>query len=495
LAQGDLTERRTIMLVEEKTAALDRAEQFRVLVVDDVVMFARAVASALENRNMLCDLATNCEQALELAGKNSYQAIVLDQRLPDGLGVDLIPRLLSRQHKCPLIVQTAYENIAEAVEAIRRGAEDYLIKQTSLEPLVERLQEIRARHLVRAQRSGWSEHRRDGLFGNSPAVNKVREQLRKVAAQPLTTVLITGETGVGKEVAARYLHQLTSPEAPFLSVDCVALPANLMESLLFGHERGAFTGAERTTEGLLQAAGGGTVLLDEIGDMDLALQGKLLRVLESRSFHRIGSTQEIPLRGRVIAATHRDLEQLVAQGRFRQDLYQRLAVFPVYLPPLRERGDDILALAQHFVDFFSDKMGVESAPLSREVSRQLLAYDYPGNVRELKNIIERAVILAESGRIELQHLPERVLLAGGKFPGPEGAAHLAASVAFVPGVDSLESFEQKLIRRALAISGGARQEAARLLGISRFQLRRRLQKYGMEASRTPAEGAGEEEAE
>jgi DNA-binding NtrC family response regulator len=314
--------------------------------------------------------------------------------------------------------------------------------------------------------------------GQSPAIIKVRKQIERVAFQKDTTVLFTGETGVGKEVATRYLHQISFPkESPFVSVDCVALPATLVESLLFGHEKGAFTGAHQSKNGVFQEARGGTVLLDEIGDMDSNLQGKLLRVLETRRFQRVGSVHENVVSARVVAATNKDLREFVKQGRFRFDLFQRLSVFPIPIPPLRERGEDILLAAHHFVDFFSSKMHVQMETLSPEIEDRLMNYDYPGNVRELKNIIERAVIMTDSGKIELKHLPERIISnASNSRAAP--ATTKPQSIGYIPGVDTIETLEKKMIHQALKQTGGAKTEAAKLLGISRYQLHRRMQKYG-----------------
>jgi transcriptional regulator with PAS, ATPase and Fis domain len=259
-------------------------------------------------------------------------------------------------------------------------------------------------------------------------------------------------------------------------VDCVALPASLVESLLFGHEKGAFTGAHESKNGIFQKATGGTILLDEIGDMESTLQGKLLRVLETRRFQKIGSVQENAVTARVVAATNKDLAELVKQGKFRFDLLQRLSVFPIPIPPLRERDEDILLAADHFVAFFSSKMNKQLEPLSPEMQDRLMSYDYPGNVRELKNIIERAVIITDSGRIEPKHLPERMLDKSPKLK-PSLAETKYHSIGFVPGVDTIETFEKKMIHHALKQTNGAKTEAAKMLGISRYQLHRRMQKY------------------
>ncbi|MDD5305978.1 MAG: sigma-54 dependent transcriptional regulator [Deltaproteobacteria bacterium] len=466
-----------------------KSERFRVLVVDDSELFAQAIARELRSRRIEADLAYTAGRALELCRATRYDAILLDHRLPDDDGIRIIPHVRSLQPKGALIVMTAYGQISSAIQAIRLGAEDYVLKETSIKPIIDRIREVERRRELRDSERGWDEHRKGGLTGKSPAMVAVREQIEKVAAQPDTTVLFTGETGVGKEVASRYLHaKSASPASPFLSVDCVALPATLVESLLFGHEKGSFTGAHQAKKGVFEEAENGTILLDEVGDMDLALQGKLLRVLESRRFQRVGSVQEYPVRARVIAATNRDLAQMAGEGRFRFDLYQRLAVFPIHIPSLRERAEDILLTAIHFLEFFTTKMRLPFEPLPTEVEEKLLSYDYPGNVRELKNIIERAVILAGSGRIELRHLPERMIGPRPAFLA-DGASPPSRGVDFIPGVDTMETLEEKLIHQALERTGGAKTEAARLLGLSRFQLLRRMQKYGMTTS------GGEEDEE
>jgi DNA-binding NtrC family response regulator len=458
-----------------------------VLVVDDEELYARAIGRELERRGVRCDLAFTCREALRRAERGRYQAILLDHRLPDDDGIRIIPILRARQPGAAVVMMTAYQTIPNAVEAIRRGAEDYVVKETSLQPIIDRVLEIRRRAELRG--AGRGEPSPEGLLGRSGAMVRVLEEIRQLAASPDTTVLITGETGTGKEVAARHLHALSRPAgSPFVAIDCLALPGTLAESLLFGHEKGAFTDAAETRAGAFEDARDGTVFLDEIGDMS-ELQGKLLRVLEGRSFHRLGSSREQPLRARVVAATNQDLPEAVRQGRFRRDLYERISVFPLQIPPLRERGDDVLLLANHFARYFADKLGRKLEPLGGPVVERLMDYDYPGNVRELRNIIERAVIVAEEGRVELRHLPQRLLAARSATGERE-----AMPADFVPGVDTLGSLEEKMIRQALQRAHNVRAEAARLLGISRYQLLRRLEKYNIQqdgASAGPTSPGGE----
>ncbi len=452
------------------------SQPFRALVVDDEDLYAQAIEREISRQGIFCDLAYNCREALEFAASRQYGVILLDHRLPDDDGIRIIPQLLAQQPDAALVMMTAYQTIPNAVRAIRHGAEDYIVKEASLAPILERVLELRQRAQLREEALGTADAKCQGLLGCSRAMRLVIDELSKVAVAKDTTLLLTGETGVGKEVACRFVHSLSRPAgSPLVVVDCLALPENLAESLLFGHERGAFTGAQESQIGAFEEARDGTVLLDEIGDMEQG-QGKLLRVLESRTFRRLGSSREIPLRARVVAATNQDLSALVQAGRFRQDLFQRLAVFPIRIPPLRERGDDILLLAEHFRILYGERLNKPTEPLTAEVNEALLGYAYPGNVRELRNIIERAVILTESPRIELRHLPQRVLTLGGK----ESWAP-TRPVEVVPGVDSLVDVEVRMIRQAMRRAGSVRTEAAKLLGISRYQLLRRMRKFGMKA--------------
>ncbi len=449
-------------------------EPFRALVVDDEALYAQTIGREIGRQGIACDVAYTCREALQLVAKQQYGVILLDHRLPDDDGIRIIPQLLVKQSSVAVVMMTAYQTIPNAVQAIRHGAEDYIVKEASVAPILERVLELHRRARLRDETRCATDAEACGLLGHSSAMRVVIDQLKKVAVAPDTTLLLTGETGVGKEVATRYVHSLSRPAgSPFVVVDCLALPEHLAESLLFGHERGAFTGAHELRAGAFEEARDGTVFLDEIGDMEHG-QGKLLRVLESRAFRRLGSTRELPLRARMVAATNQDLPSLVKAGRFRLDLFQRLAVFPVHIPPLRERGDDILLLAEHFRVLFSARMHKTTEPLGVEVCRALCAYGYPGNVRELKNIIERAVILTETSRVELQHLPPRMLALGQDDVSPSSSAR-----AGVPGMGSLLDVEVQMIRQAMGRAGNVRAQAARLLGISRFQLLRRMRKFGL----------------
>jgi DNA-binding NtrC family response regulator len=464
--------------------------EFRALIVDDEETYARSLKRLLGRRGVHADHAATAADALVRVRKRAYDLVVLDYLLPDGSGLDLIPPVAALRPAPRVLMMTAFGTIENAVEAMRRGAWDYLTKSTAIDDIVERVldaQRVAQARLALGPDGGapLDEPRAQlpGLLGDSPAMAAARARISDVARAPETTVLLTGESGTGKGVAARAIHALGPRAAePFVALDCVALPPTLAESELFGHEKGAFTGADKTKPGKLEACGRGTVLLDEIGDMEAALQGKLLRVLEERTFERVGGLKSIPMNARVIAASHRDLGRLVEEKRFRLDLYHRLMVFPIHLPPLRERGDDVLSLAEHFVAEFAGRLGKRFGRLGAEVRDALSAYDFPGNVRELKNVVERAVILAPGRELTLDLLPERVF-ATRRSASPLSAEPAttaregALNIAFRPGTDTLDALERKLLEEALRMAGGKKSRAAALLGISRFSLMRRVEKH------------------
>ncbi len=463
--------------------------EFRTLIVDDEETYAASLKRLLARRGVKADVAGTFADGLALAKKNRYDLVVLDYMLPDGNGLDLIPPIRALKPAPTVLMMTAFGTIENAVEAMRRGAADYVTKSTELPLIVERVADAervaRARHdsettaaIVAEEAAKFS-----GLLGESASIKEALRRIAEVAKAPDTTVLLTGESGTGKGVAARAIHAL-SPRCkePFVAIDCVALPATLAESELFGHEKGAFTGATEKKPGKLEVSGRGTVLLDEVGDMDPALQGKLLRVLEERTFERVGGVKPIEMGARVISASHRDLGALVEENKFRLDLYHRLSVFPIAIAPLRARGEDVVVLANHFVDDYANRMQKKIAHVGGEVRTMMLAYDWPGNVRELKNVVERAVILA-STEITPELLPERMRNAG---RGGGGLIKLGMTeskgglmLEFRPGQDTLDDLERRLLEEALRMAGGKKAKAAEILGISRFALLRRVEKFGL----------------
>ena len=397
-----------------------------------------------------------------LAGLERVQpaVVVCDIRLPDMDGETLFRRAMALA-AAPFLFVTAYGDIPQAVRLIRAGAVDYLLKPFEVEALIERLRQLAPRCPPEPT----------GELGVSPAMRRIEAMLIRIAAID-SHVLFTGESGVGKEVCARFLHA-RSPRAgePFVAVNCAAIPAELVESELFGHERGAFTGASRRHLGYLEQAAGGTVLLDEVGELPPAAQAKLLRVIQERSFYRLGGEEPVPFRARLLCATNRDLAAEVRAGRFREDLFYRINVIPVQVPPLRERPEDILPLARHYLQVFARHFGVAVEDLAPEAEQALLAWSWPGNVRELVNRIERAVALAAGPRLTVADLfPEQTEAAAGAATAP---------CAPLPLSRVREEAERHHIARALAHTGGRIAEAARLLGISRTTLWEKMRRYGL----------------
>ena len=453
---------------------------FNVLIIDDEETLARSLAVLLERRGASVAVASDGASGLRALQARSWDMVLLDHVLPDSRGLDLIPSILAARPEPLVLMMTAYGTVEDAVEAMRRGAHDYIPKSADVRRIVERVQGTRS--LIEARRRTVGvDGSQPPLLGVSEAMDEVRHRLERVARSRSTTVLITGESGTGKELAARTLHALgPHADAPFIAVDCVSLPATLAESELFGHERGAFTGAERNRPGKLETAGSGTVLLDEIGDMDLGLQAKLLRVLENRTMTRLGSQKAIPLESRVVAATNTDLSRRVAEGQFRLDLFHRLSVFRLTMPPLRDRREDIPLLIDHFVNELSLRLERPIRTIAPRARELLTSYDYPGNVRELRNILEQALIMCESDQIEPAHLPDRLLELQGCLPSAAAEGEPGAiMMEFVPERDTLADLEERLIAAVLERAEGQITRAARMLGISRFALSRRLEKHNI----------------
>ncbi len=461
--------------------------EFTTLIVDDEETYALGLKKLLSRRGVQADVAGTFKDGLERARKRRYDLVILDYMLPDGNGLDLITPIRALRPAPTVLMMTAYGTIENAVEAMRRGAMDYVTKSTELPAIVERVVDAQkvAHKRAEVEAGGAADPLLlPGLIGESALMRETRQRIAEVARAPETTVLLTGESGTGKGVAARAIHTLSPrKDEPFVAIDCVALPPTLAESELFGHEKGAFTGAEQKKPGRLEVAGRGTVLLDEVGDMDPALQGKLLRVLEERTFERVGGVKPIEMNARVISASHRDLGALVEEDQFRLDLYHRLSVFPIAIAPLRARGEDVVQLADHFITDYASRMSKTLARVTGETREILLAYDWPGNVRELKNVIERAVILATGGQIVPDLLPERMREAPRERRplklGWPGASSTGLMLEFRPGIDTLDDFEKRLLEEALKMAGGKKSKAAEILGISRFALLRRVEKFGL----------------
>ncbi|MDR2430276.1 MAG: sigma-54 dependent transcriptional regulator [Puniceicoccales bacterium] len=448
-----------------------------ILIVDDEKNTRDGLQSALEGSYELF-LARDADEAIRLLDAERFDVVLTDLRMAGKSGLSVIDKALSLPARPVCIMMTAYGNVETAVEAMRRGAHDFLAKPLNLEKLELIIQ--RALQTRRVVEENKELHRRldkkfslAGIVGNSAALAHVVKQVRQVA-QSKATVLLLGETGTGKELFAQMIHQNSQrPAAPFVPVHCAALPANLLESELFGYEKGAFTGAVERRIGRFEAADGGTLFLDEIGEIDATTQVKLLRFLETRTFERLGSHKPIQVDARLVCATNKNLPSTVSRGDFREDLFYRLSVVQITLPPLRERPDDIPLLLNHYLRHFSQENSLPAPTLKADAQRLLSAYAWPGNIRELRNLCENLVVMhsgAELGEYDL----ETRFHTGAATPAtpPDGASPPPATAAKSPL--SRRENEKRLLRQALIEVRGNRTKAATLLGISRRTLHRKL---------------------
>jgi two-component system, NtrC family, response regulator AtoC len=445
----------------------------RILILEDDDLLREVTAERLEREGYAVVAAASLAEARALLDKQTPDLAILDIKLPDGQGTDLLEELTSTGDTV-CVMMSAHATVQSAVGALRAGAVDYLEKPFNFDRMSATirgaLERTRLQREVRALREGAGVG--EDMVGSSPAMEKVFDLVRRVAPTDNTTVLLEGETGTGKGMVARAIHKASlRADGPFVNVTCSALAESVMESELFGHEKGAFTDARTMKRGLVELAEGGTLFLDEIGEVGLRLQGKLLRFIEEKQFRRVGGTRDLEVDARLVAATNRDLEEAAAAGTFREDLYYRLSVFPIRLPPLRERTSDIPALVKTFVDEFNRQFGKKITEVAPETLELLKAYRWPGNVRELRNLIERTVLLADEPVLTPAMLPAQITGRGGS---PEPAVELG-----VEGLD-FESLERSLLEAALRRAEGNRTEAGRLLGMSRHQVRNRLKKYGLE---------------
>ena len=446
----------------------------RILLVEDDDHLAEALQEGLEEHDYRVQRAEEGTAALAALGAASFDLILSDVQMRPMNGYALLKSLENRPESPPVLMMTAWGSIAEAVQALQNGAVDYLVKPFTMDVLLERIR----RHVRQVRRA------EEGCIAESVAMRTTLGMARRVAVTD-ATVLLTGESGVGKEVLARYLHRQSKRQrGPFIAVNCAAIPDTLLEATLFGHEKGAFTGASQASAGKFEQAQGGTLLLDEVTEMPLALQAKLLRVLQEREMERVGGKQSIALDIRVIATSNRDLQTAVATGRFREDLYYRLQVFPIRIPPLRERPADVLPLAEYFLTRHCRQMGLPPKRLDAVAIQALRAYPWPGNVRELENALQRAAILAMAEDIRAADLGIAVVegVADRSLPHAEGlscegASRAAAMDACLPLDDLRAHHEREAIVLALTQSQGSRTLAAQSLGISPRTLRHKLQRF------------------
>jgi DNA-binding NtrC family response regulator len=451
-----------------------------ILVIDDVLAVRQSLQEILGAEGYEVETAPDGESGLQRVKDQPFDLVLTDLALPGLGGMDILKYLVRHQPECSCIIITGYGTIQNSVAAMRLGAYDYLCKP--VDPQELRLVVARAMEHRRLKRENLQLkkqlHKRYGfanIVGNSEAIIQVFELIKKVADTD-STVLILGESGTGKELITRAIHYNSlRREGPLIPVNCAAIPEELLESELFGHERGAFTHAIRTRIGRFEQASGGTIFLDEIADMSPSLQVKILRVLQDRSFERIGGVKTIKVDIRVIAATNQDLEDMVRRGRFREDLYYRLNVIPIRVPPLRERVADIPLLVQHFLHEFSHKKKKPSKRLNPQAMDLLLRHAWPGNVRELENMMERLVILSEGNEIQASELPERFHNKPAAAPGkpqeiPDQGIHLTAAV---------QEFERALILKALDKSNWVKSRAAQLLNLNRTTLLEKMKKQNI----------------
>src|SRR5438128_1594356 len=446
-----------------------------VCVVDDDASVREALGSLLRSAGLAVETFRSAREFLTSPRRDASSCLVLDVELPGLSGLDLQRELANAGVRIPIIFLTGHGDIPMSVRAMKAGALEFLTKPVAGDELLAAIQQGISQHHGAAP---VGEHR--GVIGASQSWRAVLAQAVKVAPKE-TTVLLSGESGTGKEVVAQLIHRGSRRSAgPFVALNCAALPEALLESELFGYEKGAFTGAVSARAGRLEQAAGGTLFLDEVGEMSPAVQAKFLRVLQEREFQRLGGTRTLKADVRIIAATNRDLKAAMTQGAFREDLYYRLHVFAIHLPPLRERQEDILPLLEHFMEELGPAvLGRPAAGISREARAHFLAHAWPGNVRELRNAVERALVLCEGGLINPEHLPWHAEAAQGAPPSAAAAPEPAVADFPAHGVD-LEAMERTLIEGALKQAGQNKSKAARLLGLTRTKLYTRMQRFGLE---------------
>jgi nitrogen regulation protein NR(I) len=472
-----------------------------ILLIEDDASLALNLRDVLNEDRFEVTLCNRGDDGLKLAGREDYDAVLTDLRLPGLGGLDLVRQLHTAQPRLPVVLMTAHGGVDMAIEATKLGAYDYLQKPFEMPELLETLH--RATEASRLMREPISfpdapAAGKTALVGVSRAMRDLCKEIGRIAAKPVTT-LIRGETGTGKELIARaiYQHSLRAA-APFIAINCAAVPESLLESELFGHERGAFTGADQKRIGRFEQANKGTLFLDEIGDLPPNAQAKLLRVLQQQTFQRVGGTDPIAVNVRVIAATHRNLEAMICDGKFREDLFHRLNVVCISAPPLRERREDVPALAQHFVAKYAHEFGLESPAISPEAMAALQANSWPGNVRELENVVRR-LLLSERG-FSISAAAVHATLAAKVNESDESAAALSAfAKALVERAQKGEindahaqvvaQAERAILAEAITLSEGNQAKAARWLGLSRFTLREKLKSFGLHPG---TDGAGDQ---
>ncbi|ODN65504.1 sigma-54-dependent transcriptional regulator [Methylophaga muralis] len=452
------------------------------LLIEDESLFAKSVKRRLEREGHQAKIAENIGSGKKLLQSESPDILLLDVRLPDGNGLDLLAEIRADEHplqSLPVIVMTAYGELEDAVSAMKFGASDYLKKPVDLDELMLTIDKVVSNHTIRrqlqyAEQRAQKTHQPVNLIGSSQQIMTIREQAKQLSElmdknkDTTPVVLISGETGSGKGVLARYFHQISQRhDRPFVHVDCAALPEDSVEAELFGQENIALDDSLKARPGLIEVAEDGILFLDEIAELSLSTQTKLLNVIERRQLRRLGSTKEIPVNSQVIVSTNRDLHQLVSMGEFRADLYFRLNVVEIQLPPLRERQQDIAELAQFFIEQFAKRYSVEQPRLAYDAMRQMQQYDWPGNIRELENVLERAVMLCQQSVIEFSDLSLK------SFATSADGEQTLSEIEKM----TMDEVEKYLLENALSRSSGNVSRAARQLGLTRMAMRYRMEKY------------------
>jgi DNA-binding NtrC family response regulator len=458
----------------------------RILVVDDEKLIRWSLRKNLASAGYEVLEAEDGQRAIEVLEEEGADLMLLDIRMPKKGGLEVLEHTVEHQPEIPVILMTAFSSVEGAVDAMKRGAYDYLMKPFNHDEVLIVARNALAttrlkRELAMLRRQQQSEFGTENLVGTSQKMHEVCRLINKVAASSATTVLVQGESGTGKDLAAKAVHYSSDRAMrPFMNITCSALPETLLESELMGYEKGAFTDARERKRGLLEVADGGTVFLDEIGDMGIGLQAKVLRFLEEKTLRRVGGSKDITVDVRIVAATNRNLEQAVQEGKFRQDLYYRLMVIPVEMPPLRERREDIPLLMTHFIERFNAEFRKKTRGFSPDALACCEKYDWPGNVRELRNVVERGMILENKEILGLEDLPLaiRALLEDAKV---EELAPVASAAAFVLPDEGfgLREMEEQMVTQALEKTDGNQSRAAELLDISRDSLRYKMRKFGL----------------
>jgi DNA-binding NtrC family response regulator len=447
----------------------------RILIIEDEKLIRWSLREKFTEEGYIVDEADTGRDGLAKLEQSIFDLVMLDYKLPDITGIDVLRRIREQDGDIVVLMMTAFSNVEDAVEAMRLGAFDYVGKPFKMNELMLTVEKaLETTQLKREVRDFRETMRRrfgfDQILGACPAMIELFGMIKDVAQSNASTVFLRGESGTGKDLVAKAIHYNSArANRPFMNITCTAISEMLLESELFGHERGAFTDAKQQKKGLFELAGGGTVFLDEVGDMPAKLQAKLLRFLEEKTFRRVGGTQDIEVDVRIIAATNRDLEKLIADGGFREDLFYRLNIIPIYLPPLRDRGKDVQTIAEHYVDQFADEFRRGPRNLSDAAVRKLRQYSWPGNVRELRNALERAVLLSKSPLIE----PDDLALGEVIESRRDGLYDLPNE-----GVN-LHAVEEALVRKALERTNHNQTKAARLLHLTRDQLRYRMERFGI----------------